>query len=304
MSESADLSHLFLSHIRHAALRGLIERGADPAALERLLGEAWEQGREAWPGLALPAPLFIQHIAERLGEPADWPAFEQSLRGLCITDLYLACACLNEVGDALRRFDKAIIQRVPAFVSNLRLPPSFVEDVQQEVRRKLLVGEGERQPGLSAYAGRGELANWVRAAAVRAAISMRRNKNEQNERDDGSMAERMAGVSADPVVESMKRKYGAEFKAALEQSIGALSSEHRSLLRLYYVDGVTTGQLGAMFSINQSSISRRLIGIREELLRETKRRLRDSLRLSESALDELSALVQSQLDLSLSRILK
>ena len=102
----------------------------------------------------------------------------------------------------------------------------------------------------------------------------------------------------------MKSRYGSEFKRALEQAIAALTGKQRNLLRHYYVKGFTTGQIGALFNINQSNASRRLSIVRETLLGQTRRILRERLKLTESDLTDLAALVQSQLNLSLSRILK
>jgi RNA polymerase sigma-70 factor, ECF subfamily len=302
--EDAPLVLWFLPHAQPALRDELASNVPMAMTLHTQLEEAWQQGKTAWPSLSLPVPLFVQHLAERTRQAASWADLSTALRSLSVSGLYLACACVHSIGDGLQRFDQAVIQRIPAFLSSMRVTNSFAEDVQQEVRRKLLVAVDDSPPGIAAYSGRGELANWVRAAAVRTALSMRRNKNEQNERDDGSIADRMAEYSADPVMESMKRQYGPVFKRVMQQIISGLSAESRTLLRMYYVDGVPTTQLGVLFGLNQSSMSRKLIGIRGDLFQSAKRQLKAELRLSDTAFEEISALVQSQLDLSLSRILK
>lgn len=304
MFDDAPLALWFLPHVQPALQATLSSDAALAKTLHTQLEEAWQQGKTAWPSLAVPMPLFVQHLAERTRQAASWADLSAELGGLSVTGLYLACACTHGIGDALQRFDQAVIQRIPAFLSSLRVTNAFAEDVQQEVRRKLLVAVDDSPPGIAAYSGRGELANWVRAVAVRTALSIRRNKNEQNERDDGSIAERMAEYSADPVMESMKRRYGPVFKRVMQQIIAGLPAESRTLLRMYYVDGVPTTQLGVLFGLNQSSMSRKLIGIRGEMFQAAKRQLKGELRLSDTAFEEISALVQSQLDLSLSRILK
>ncbi len=264
----------------------------------------WASGRAAQPGLTVPIPLFIQHLAERCGEATELTALLKDLSDLHAADLYLACACTYGLAGAALRFDKVVIGRVPAFIGHMKLQESFVDDLKQELRKKLLTTEGEKLPGIAAYAGRGELANWVRVAAVRAAISLRRGRDEQAERDDGTRAERVLDIAADPALEVMKHRYGATFKQILQEVIAGLTSEQRNLLRLYYVDGMTTGEIAALFGLNQSNASRRLTSIRETILFETRRRLREHLKLSQSAFEELTQMVQSQLGLSLSRILK
>lgn len=302
--EDAPLVLLFLPHVQPALQGALSSDAGLTTVLNTQLDEAWQKGKAAWPSLALPMPLFVRHVAERTSQASSWSDLQAALGNLSMTGLYLACACVHGVGEALQRFDLTVIQRIPAFLASMRVTNSFAEDVQQEVRRKLLIAVDDNPPGIAAYSGRGELANWVRAAAVRTALSMRRNKNEQHERDDGSLAERMTEYTEDPAIESMKRQYGPAFKRVIQQAISELPPDSRTLLRMYYVDGVTTTQLGALYSLNQSNMSRKLIKIRSELFQAARRQLRAELRLSDSAFEELSALVLSQLDLSLSRILK
>lgn len=302
VSDHSPLCDVFAAHAAPDTLSTLVRDHSDE--LEPVLEQLLDTARTAWPRLAVPAPLFIQHLAERASAAGSCEELLQGLRALAAPSLYLTCGCTYGFEEALRSFDSQLMHRVPVFVSHLRLPAAYVEDVQQELRHKLLVSAGAKPPGIAAYGGRGELANFVRAAAVRAAISGRRSKDEQSERDDGSLAERMAGYTADPALESLKQRYLVEFKEAISAAIAQLPTEQRNLLRLFYVDGITTVQLGAMFGVNQSSTSRRLTAARNAILEETKRSLRSRLKLSESSFKELSQLVQSQLDLSLSRLLK
>ena len=275
-------------------------------ATERALEAGWETGRAVWPEAIVSAPLFVQHLAERIGLFADEETLLTTLAQLHLSDLYLTCACAHGSEPALRYFERTFMRQVPSFLVRLRLQPSFVEDVAQELHLRLFVVHEStefRAPGIAAYTGRGRLVNWLRAVAVRRAIDMLRIKDEQHERD-GNIAERITAVSDDPVLDGLKRRFGAEFKHTLEECLSALPPDQRNLLRHYYVKGFTTTELGALFNLNQSNVSRRLSSIRESLLFETQRRLRARLKLSESDFSELAHLVQSQLNLSLSRILK
>lgn len=293
------MSQIFLSHC---------EQRPGPAstlgdATERALEAGWEAGRTAWPQVIVPAPLFVQYVAERIAPFADEPALLTMLAQLHLTDLYVACACALGNEPALRCFEQAFMIQVPSFLVRLRVQPAFVEDVRQELHLRLFVVQSASKLGIASYTGRGRLANWLRAVAVRCAIDMLRIKDEQHERDD-NIAERITAVSDDPLIDGLKRRFGAEFKRTLEECLIALPADQRNMLRHYYVKGFTTTELGALFNMNQSSASRRLTSIRESLVSETQRRLRTRLKLSESDFSELAALVQSQLNLSLSRILK
>lgn len=302
MDNLLPLSAVFVSHVPSRGLAELL--ASAPPSFEELLDGLWHEAAARWTGFVVAAPLFVQHVAERTADVKSYDELTQWLKGLAAADLYLACGCMHGEDAAIRAFDKEVISRVPAFVSQQRLPAAFVDDVQQELRRKLLVSHGEKDPGIAGYGGRGELQNFVRATAVRTAISMRRPMDEKNQRDDGSVAERLSGATADPALESMKKQYRTEFKEALSSAIATLTSEQRNLLRMYYVDGVPTTQLATVFKLNQSNVSRRISAARTAIFDETKRQLRGRLKLTDSSFEELSQMVQSQLDLSLSRLLR
>ncbi len=300
MSDVLPLSAVFVAH---AASQASQLFPVDPQPLEDVLERLWQEGAAKWPGFVVVPPLFAQYIAERVGDAQSADELLRWLGGLSAGDLYLACGCLHGIAEAIRAFDQAIIARVPSFVSQQRLDPAFVADVMQELRRKLLVCEGDRPPAIASYGGRGELANFVRAAAIRTAISMKRPMDEKIARDDGGMAERLAGATADPALENMKRQYRTEFQTAISAAIAALPSETRSLLRMYYVDGIPGTRLATLFKLNQSTIARKIAAARAEIFDETKRLLRSRLQITDSSYAELSRLVLSQLDLSMSRLL-
>ena len=66
-------------------------------------------------------------------------------------------------------------------LTRLGREPMFVDEVRQVLRTKLLVGDGA-PPKIADYSGRGPLDGWVRAAAVRAAIDLKRREKEVGNR--------------------------------------------------------------------------------------------------------------------------
>ena len=66
------------------------------------LDEAIDAGRLAWPGLALPDSVFLEHLAARVSALPDAADYQ----GLHTTDLLLACACLHRYPRALDAFAK------------------------------------------------------------------------------------------------------------------------------------------------------------------------------------------------------
>src|SRR5262245_22986013 len=132
MSAPLTLAEIFLA----SAPAGSGSRPADRIALEQRLTSLWESGRSAWPGLELPAPVWVRHLAAHLPAEEDAEGFLASVHA---SDLYLACACALGDPAALVAFDRSILSQVPSFLSRVDSSPAFVDELRQLLREKLLV---------------------------------------------------------------------------------------------------------------------------------------------------------------------
>jgi RNA polymerase sigma-70 factor (ECF subfamily) len=299
MSSPRALSRAFLDQIKPPR-----DGWVASVELEEHLQGVWAAARDAWPGVEVAPERFVSHLASRLPEPEPQGGPQEVLGAINTVDLYLAAACTEGQPAALRRFEQAVLSRVPAFLANLQLSLSQVEEVRQMLSEKLLVAPAGQTPTISEYAGRGALTNWVRAAAIRTALSLRRDKDEQPENWVSDTAERLLLVpGTDPELEYIKARYRDLFKNALEQAIASLPSEQRSLLHMYFIGGLKTAQIGSLLQVNQSTIVRRLANAREEIMSKMRGILQEQLHLSASEFASLLRLVQSQLDISLSKLL-
>ena len=83
--------------------------------------------------------------------------------------------------------------------------------------------------------------------------------------------------------------------------MAALTPHERTLLRQHYVDGLTIDVLGQLYQVNRSTCARWIERARVRILRALRGYMRTELGLDREDLDSAIALVQSQLDLSLSR---
>ena len=101
----------------------------------------------------------------------------------------------------------------------------------------------------------------------------------------------------------IKRRYRREFHQAVREAFAALSSNQRHLLQLHFVDGLSMTEMGTLYRVNQSSISRWLRDARQSVYEGTKNLLKERLRISSGEFESLLAAVESQLDLSLSELL-
>jgi RNA polymerase sigma-70 factor (ECF subfamily) len=269
--------------------------------LERRLHEILDACRRAWPGLGVPEHAFVRHLAENLPEDGD---LDGRLARMQCPDLYLACGCVTQDPVALAAFDGRILSRTVPVLQRMGLSASQIDEVVQVLRAKLLVGdEHGRSPVMASYAGRGPLVGWVRTAARRTALSLRRNKDEQigGANDDHDL--KRIPICVDAELEYLKNRYQAEFKRAVEDAIATLGTEQLRVLRLHYHDGLSIDRIGALLGVHRATAARWIRAASDAVRDETRRLLHDRLGLSTAELDSLAGLVQSQLHLSLGRLL-
>ncbi|HEX3763175.1 MAG TPA: sigma factor-like helix-turn-helix DNA-binding protein [Kofleriaceae bacterium] len=277
-------------------------RAHEAEYLERRLHQILDACRAAWPALGVPERAFVRHLAEHLPEDGD---LDTCLFRMHYPDLYLACGCAVQDPAALRVFDGKILRQTVPVLQRMGLSASQIDEVVQVVRAKLLVAEEPgRAPPIASYAGHGALVGWVRTATRRTALSLRRNKDEQiGSGDDGHGLTRIP-IPADVELDYLKHRYQAEFKQAVEDALAGLDAEQLRILRLHYTDGLSIDRIGALLGVHRATAARWIRAASEAVRDETRRLLHARLGLSAAELDSLAGLVQSQLHLSLDRLLR
>lgn len=268
---------------------------ADPG-LGEALAAVLDRARSAWPELSIPDEVLLPFLAERV-PPGAGPA---GLERLNAPDLYLACGCATGDSAAVALFTSRFFPAIEQALARLELPRPWVEDVRQMVYDKLFVGDAERPAGIRHYKGEGELLTWVRVVAVRQAIDLARKRNRE------LPAEELPDVVAsddDPEIRFLKRRYGEEFKAAFQKVMGLLTSKERNLLRYQLVSGLTLEQIAGLYQVNRSTVVRWMQKVRDKLLDETRAELSRRLRLTQTEFKSVMRLIQSQLHVSIKRLL-
>jgi RNA polymerase sigma-70 factor (ECF subfamily) len=297
MIAAVDLASAF------AALAPPAARDADARELDRALAALAESAKGEFPHLPVSAAELVEHAARQM--PADVPAerIPAAIDALHAADLLLAFACARGVPAALAIFDERHLAAGPlsAAVARIDRSPAFADEVRQQLREKLLLGAGGRPPRIAEYTGRGALSSWVRVVAMRAALDLRPTAAQLAE---GAAVEETAATTTEPELRYLKDRYGKPFQEAVAAAFASLDDEQCNLLRLQLVDGLRTAQIAALFHVDRSTIKRRLSACRDRLLSETQRLLREKLGLSPAEFASLAGLVQSQLQLSVERLLK
>jgi RNA polymerase sigma-70 factor (ECF subfamily) len=252
--------------------------------------ELYQTARAAWPKVELDAPRFIAWARER-ADDAD---------GVHAADLYLACACAQGEPRALAEFEKRYLSEVPSYLARMDVSRATVDEVQQRLREKLLIGT---PPRIADYSGRGPLGGWMRVVAIRTALDLARAEKPHAPLDeDGPLA--LASPAPDPELDYIKTRYRKEFKTAFQAALSQLEKRERNVLKLHFIDGLGIDEIGAFYRVHRATVARWLARVRQILLEQTRKALAEKLRLGESELESLMALVQSQLEVSIKRYLK
>jgi RNA polymerase sigma-70 factor (ECF subfamily) len=264
--------------------------------------EAWmARGHAAHPALALADDAFASQLARAAARSAVDAADPDSLN---IEDLFLAAACAAGVPGAAEVFEARCGDRLRAAVAGATKSEEERREIEQRLRHLLLVGSSAEAPKLAGYGGQAPLDRWVAVVAQRQVVTtIRAEQAERRARTGAAREATAAALPLHPEVAILKVKYRAEFEDAMASALGTLGERDRLVLRLHLVSGLSVAQVGQMYGVSQSTASRWMADAREKVQSEMVERLQDKTGLASTDIRSLAALVASQLDLDMSRLL-
>ncbi len=277
---------------------------AEPASKEPELASQLRRGFERasshYSEFAIPPEHYLALIGERIAETND-PTSE--LGTIDVNEMYLAAGCALGDSAAVESFEHNYVNKVRGALTPMQLSPELARDTLQKTREKLLVAKDDEPPLICRYAGKGTLVGLVRTVAVRlAAYSLRRTRTKVpfDERVFPDHWQRQS----DPELKGIKKQYRVAFKEAFEQAINELSTRERQVLRFQLVDGLPVDEIATIFQVHRTTVSRWLSSARSKLDAHIRTDLRQRLQLVEAVeFGRLLELIQSQLDLSVARVL-
>ncbi len=294
------------------------EAATGPVALdglEQALAGALSVARAGWKDLtaaAIPDDAFVAYLAARVASPDA-----AGIAAVKVADLYLACGCALGVPKAMVLFEQHYLTEVPSYVGQIDRSGEFADEVRQQLSERLLVAPRK----IADYTGRGPLGGWLRVAAVRIGLNVKRSQKPmpltrvadapEQARDaaDGGHAGHEGGgghlnaPSPDPELDYLKLRYRNELREAFALTLAALDGEARAVLKMHYLDGLNIDEIGASFRVHRSTVARWLSQAREQILEETRKLLSSRLQIGRAEAESVIHLVQSQLDVSIYRYL-
>ena len=267
---------------------------AERAELEHHLATIREGARQRWPGLDLDQDTFVEYAVTRYPQG-------HALARWCAEELYLTCALEAAHPRALAIFDAEYLARLDGALARFA-DPALTEDAKQILRERLLVrGDGGEPPRIASYTGKGSLAKWLEVVALRTAIGMRR-KNREVTLGADALAQ-LQGATADPTLVHLKQTYIAQFNDAWRRALASLEPRDRTLLRLHVLDRLSVDRLGLLYGVHGTTTARWIRQVRERLADRVRDFMKASLSVTAEELEDIVALIHSQLDVTLTELL-
>lgn len=252
-------------------------------------------GATALDPLAIDGPTVRAWVARRLDG-------EEASARLDAAEVLLAAACAAGNREALAHFERRYFADVPAALGRLSLSADDVAEVVQRLRIRLLVADGDAAPRVLGYAGAGQLGGLVRVTAIRLGLNLLRDRGRLAVGDDG--LEDVPIAADDPALARLKAQHRSAFKQAFEDAIAGLEPRERSLLSLALVKGLGVDKIGVLYGVHRATAARWVQHARGNLTRAVHATLASRLGIARGEVDDLLPLVESQLELSLARLLR
>jgi RNA polymerase sigma-70 factor (ECF subfamily) len=212
-------------------------------------------------------------------------------------DVVWARALASGTREALDRYERELVPAITAQARKRGCSDDEVAELQQILRARLFVGEGEG-PAIARYEGRSPLRAWVLVAAMREAVRMRQKSAREPATDFEALVELADREELPSGID--KARYRAAFRSAFRTALQALEPRQRNLLRMHLLDELTIDQVGAAQGVHRATAARWLAQARETVSRNVRRELMKQLGSDPFETDDLLRWVQSRIDVSLS----
>lgn len=258
-----------------------------------------QAGLAEGPPLGVTPEQFVQFLARHLPAEAASP---KELAALRARELYLVCALGHGDRVAHEILDTQYLTKVRQALQRLGALPHVIEDIQQELCRRLLEMQ---DPAISrrGYAGRSDLANWLCLTAIREAYQQHQRVVREPQLDAESV-EVLLDEKKDPETALLSSRYKADFQAAFRDAIASLTSRERNLLRYHYLSKLSIDQIGNLYHVHRVTAFRWVTRAQERMVSLTRERFFQRAPMSPDSLPYVMELIHSQLSVNLGNELK
>ncbi|MDB4957645.1 MAG: putative DNA-binding regulatory protein [Myxococcales bacterium] len=195
-----------------------------------------------------------------------------------------------------------LVTDLPPAIRTIDGNADVIDEVLQQLREKLLVpAEGQTVLRLESYSGHGPIGAWLRVSALRTALTLKRRQQPEIAPEDELDA--ILDLAPNAEVKVLAHQLGGDLRLALRTAIAAQPARIRAVMRLYYGDGRGVEDIGRVYNVHASSISRWLAKARVDILAATRSDLVTRLGTPSSQVDSLLGHAAS-LEISLESLLR
>ncbi len=247
----------------------------------------------ALPGVSVDLEAFSVLLRQRADESGGPEAINAA-------DLLLAFATLKADPVATKELDRRLVRAVRVAIA--RFEGLHVEELQQQVRHRVLVGDGSGGPRLAKYTGRGAIIAWLKAVATSLAIDeSRRLRPERHANEDELVA--TASTEAGPETKLLNAQQKEHFNAAFKEALTTLTPQERTVMRMRYVDDLAVEDIGRAFAVHRTTALRWLERAQQQVMAATRKLLGKRLGMPSRDVDSLLRALQPSINERLSRLL-
>jgi len=253
---------------------------------------ALEGARTRWPGVEVSFETWSAHL-DALGWLEELPVHTEAL--------FLCCACARGDVAACRWLEAEYFPYLRGIAAKVDRNPEFVDEVLQLARHRLLTGP---TPRIAGYTGSGQLQAWLRVVVHHLALDQKRAQKgvrKQSLALQELWADAAGSVPDNP---AMRDEYARVFERCLRAVVDALPMRDRTLVRLYYLQGLNIDGIGRMYGKDRATAARWLQRCREHMQIDLKARIKGALgQVNDTEFESLVRLVHGEIDLSISVLL-
>lgn len=254
--------------------------------------------QKQWPRVSVEADGFVAHAKKHF---PDTDGYARALAGPRGPDLVLAYACSQQDPHALAAFEAVYGPHVDAILASVVKSASARDETRQAFRKHLFLPVADGQLRIARYAGRGSLLAFVRAVALRVALSSMQSSRQPELSEN---LDARAALAPDLLAQYSSKLYAAECKLAFADALKGLPPRTRTLLRYHVVDQLSIDQIGAIYQVHRATAARWVQSAREEMIGATRKVLMAHLQVDRKGLESVLRLVGSELDVSAERLLR
>ncbi|MGH1348419.1 MAG: hypothetical protein ACRBN8_43100 [Nannocystales bacterium] len=216
-------------------------------------------------------------------------------------DFYLALACVLGDRDALSVFERELMSELPATLFRAGVQDAHLDDVQQQLRERLLVSTADSPARLLSYSGKGPLGAWVRVCGARAGVDHCRARRPAEDTPT-RIFEQLAAFDPDLETLLVSDDLRGRVRAAFSAALASLPTRLANTLRYRVLDGLASNEIAKIHEVHRASVDRWLLTAKEHVLSGVQRRIMNELGLDRARARSAIGAVVSQLDLSLSAV--